>query len=436
MILNIHKSKIVATIVLISGSIYAVAPAQATTIIPYSPQIDILNTDSAMNTATSTSTSTNTTSINTKIGTSTDTGDATGSSTNAVNLLENSDSPTIAINALKVWQENGDFNRKLKKGSKGSDVMVLQIILKSLLNDKTKWTITNNFGPKTESALRSLQAKLNIPVTGELDTKTRLSVNDLMYGELCPTAVRKIGVDNMVESDFNKVFENLNRSTSIPLDYIPQDLTRVLNPIKTIGVMCVSERIVRHLDEMISDAKKQKMDIAITSSYRSAEMQKFLYSLWINKSGSAAKAGIAEAGHSEHQLGTTIDVSGKSIGYAGTSPSFANSKEGKWMAQNSYKYGFIMSYPNKKQKETGYIYEPWHFRYIGVDNAKDIFTDKITIQDFLNFSTATTSAPTTATSTATTSTSTAEKTINLPSSTSTNTDTNTNVNSSTTVRFI
>ncbi len=390
MISNIHKPNIVIAVFLISGSIWAISPAQASVTIPYSPQIDILNTNSMMNASTSTSTTTNTAAN-------------TATSTDAVSLLENTASPTIAINAIKVWQENGDFNRKLKRGSKGNDVMVLQIILKSLLNDKTKWTMTNNFGPKTESALRSLQAKLNVPITGELDTVTKSVVNELVYKELCPTAVRKIGVDNMVESDFNKVFENLNRSTSVPLDYIPQDLTRVLNPIKTIGVMCVSERIVRHLDEMIGDAKKQKLDIAITSSYRSAEMQKFLYSLWINKSGNAAKAGIAEAGHSEHQLGTTIDVSGKSIGYAGVSPSFANSKEGKWMAQNSYKYGFIMSYPDKKQKETGYIYEPWHFRYIGVDNAKDIFTDKITIQDFLNFSTATTTSssttPTTSTST-------------------------------------
>jgi D-alanyl-D-alanine carboxypeptidase len=320
---------------------------------------------------------------------------STGTSTNTTNLLENSDSPTISINAVKVWQENGEFNRKLKKGSNGNDVMVLQIILKSLTGDKTKWLINNHFGPKTESALRAVQAKLNIPVTGELDVTTRIIINNLVYKELCPTAVRKIGVDNMVESDFDKVFENLNRSTAVPLNYIPQDLTRVSNSIKTIGIMCVSDRIVRHLEEMISDAKKQKLDIAITSSYRSAEMQKFLYSMWINKSGNAAKAGIAEAGHSEHQLGTTIDVSGKSIGYAGVSPRFANSKEGKWMAQNSYKYGFIMSYPNKKQKETGYIYEPWHFRYIGVDNANDIFTEKITIQNFLSFTMATTSASTT-----------------------------------------
>ncbi len=435
MILNIHKSKAVTTIILIIASLCATASAQAIIIVPYSPQIDILNTNS---------TSTNSTSTDLIIKS----GDVGISTTNEISLLENSASSTIAINALKIWQENGDFNRKLKIGSKGNDVMVLQIILKSLLNDKTKWIITHNFGIKTESALESLQAKLNIPITGELDTTTRLAINDLMYNELCPMAVKKIGVDNMVENDLDKVFENLNRSTSVPLDYIPQDLTRISNPIKTIGVMCVSERIVRHLDEMIADAKKQKLDIAITSSYRSAKMQKFLYSLWVDKSGDAAKAGVAEAGHSEHQLGTTIDVSGKSIGYAGTSASFANSKEGRWMAQNSYKYGFIMSYPDKKQKETGYIYEPWHFRYIGVDNAKDIFTDKITIQDFLNFSTdtdATSSASTTSTpaslststiSSSTTSTSSIDINIKVPyASTSTEPYIN-DMGASTTARFI
>ena len=80
-----------------------------------------------------------------------------------------------------------------------------------------------------------------------------------------------------------------------------------------------------------------------------------------------------------------MDVTGKSIGYTGVSTAFAKSKEGKWMAKNSYKYGFIMSYPDKKQSETGYIYEPWHFRYIGVDNANDVFTEKIALHDFLNY---------------------------------------------------
>ena len=355
------------------SSFLTIKHAGATTS-PYSPFIDILN----------------------------------ASSTTNYNSLNNSSSSIIQINAVKVWQENGDFTRTLKKGSKGNDVLVLQIILKSLTNDKTKNSANGYFGPMTYNNLQTVQAKLNLPITGILDQATRLAINDLMFRELCPTAIRVIGQDNMVESDFDKVFENLNRSKSIPLNYIPHDLVRVPNSIKTIGIMCVSDRIIRHLQEMISDAKKQKLDIAITSSYRSADMQKFLYSMWINQSGAAAKAGIAEAGHSEHQLGTTIDVSGKSIGNAGVSPSFANSKEGKWMAQNSYKYGFIMSYPDKKQKETGYIYEPWHFRYIGVDNANDIFTEKITIQDFLNFSEVTTSTTsstlTSATSTMATST--------------------------------
>lgn len=335
--------------------VYILIPNIVNAMVPYSPDIYILNSSSTLN----------------------------------HQSLERSSSSIISINAVKVWQENGEFTRKLKKGSTGNDVRVLQIILKSLTDDKTKSPITNYFGLNTYNRLRVVQTKLGIPVTGELDKDTRDALNELVFKELCPTAMRVIKKDNLVESDFDKVFENLNRSTAIPLDYIPQDLVRVSDKIKTVGVMCVSERIVRHLDEMIADAKKENLDIAVTSSYRSADMQKFLYLMWINKSGVSAKAGIAEAGHSEHQLGTTVDVSGKSINYVGVSPRFATSKEGKWMAQNSYRYGFIMSYPDKKQKETGYIYEPWHFRYIGVDNANDIFTEKITIQDFLNFSTTT-----------------------------------------------
>jgi len=309
----------------------------------------------------------------------------------------------ITINSLKLWQENGEFQRELNNGSKGNDVLVLQSILKSINNDQRSNVVSGFFGPKTKASLSLLQTKLNLAVSGKLDEETKLKLNTIMFNELCPTVIRKIGVDNLVKSDFNNVFNNLDRLTSVPLDYIPEGLTLVPSTIKTIGVECVSDRVLRHLEEMVTDAKKQKLDIAITSSYRSADMQKFLYAMWVGQSGNAAKAGIAEAGHSEHQLGTTIDVSGKSIGYSGVNPSFAKSKEGEWMAQNSYKYGFILSYPSKKEKVTGYIYEPWHFRYIGVDNATDIFTDKITIQEYLNFSTGSTTEPTPTSSSATSS---------------------------------
>ena len=205
MTLDIPKSRIVIRISLLlvyltlSSQVFDSKPLYAITT-PYSPEIYILNASST-----------------------------------AASVLNKSSSSIVSINAVKVWQENGEFNRILKLGSKGNDVKVLQIILKSLTVDKTKNSTTGYFGPNTQKNLKIVQTKLSLPVTGELDSSTKMAINDLMFKELCPTSVRIIEENDLIKSDFDKVFENLNRSTAVPLDYIPQDLVRVSKDIKTIG---------------------------------------------------------------------------------------------------------------------------------------------------------------------------------------------------------
>lgn len=381
------KNPVLPAFVLLVSAIHIFPiTTDAQSIIPYSPSMQILNDDT--NSTLSKTISDKNTSRNTK---TTKTGTNIKNST-STNINKNPfETPLfdlyesiIPAGVTKLWQDNGGLKRNLKKGDKGDDVLIFQLIIRSLARSTDKNLATKNFGPKTEDLLKNVQASLGLTVTGKLDSDTRTKLNDLMLNEACPTAIHKTYSSGFIDPSANKMYENLNRKKSIPLDYIPQDLIKIPDNIKTTGIECVSNEILPRVEEMFSEAKKQGIDLAITSGYRSAETQKFLYSIWIKRAGESAKAGIAEAGHSEHQLGTTIDVSGKSIGYASASSRFGNSKEGKWMAENSYKYGFIMSYPDKKQKETGYIYEPWHFRFIGIDNAKDIFNQKITIQEFLS----------------------------------------------------
>ena len=93
------------------------------------------------------------------------------------------------------------------------------------------------------------------------------------------------------------------------------------------------------------------------------KIKKKVYLQWIETLGEEeAKRVSASPGASQHQLGTTIDFNSLDV-------SFAKSKQGQWLAENSYKYGFIMSYPEGQEKITGYRYEPWHFRYIGKEAA-------------------------------------------------------------------
>ena len=86
----------------------------------------------------------------------------------------------------------------------------------------------------------------------------------------------------------------------------------------------------------------------------------------------------ARPGHSEHQTGLSIDVMGSNNDYN----IFDKSKEFKWMKDNAHKYGFIMRYPKNKEYITGFKYEPWHYRYVGIDTAQKIYENNITLEEY------------------------------------------------------
>lgn len=131
-------------------------------------------------------------------------------------------------------------------------------------------------------------------------------------------------------------------------------------------------------NKMQAAAKVDGLNIYISSGFRSYSYQKTLYNNYVNRDGvTAADTYSARAGHSEHQSGLAFDVNT-------INDSFANTEEGKWLNDNCYKYGFILRYPNGKSDETGYQYEPWHFRYVGVELAEKLYNNGnwITVEDY------------------------------------------------------
>lgn len=131
-------------------------------------------------------------------------------------------------------------------------------------------------------------------------------------------------------------------------------------------------------NNMQAAAKVDGLNIYISSGFRSYSYQKTLYNNYVNRDGvAAADTYSARAGHSEHQSGLAFDVNT-------INDSFANTEEGKWLNDNCYKYGFILRYPNGKSEETGYQYEPWHFRYVGVELAEKLYNNGnwITVEDY------------------------------------------------------
>ena len=101
-----------------------------------------------------------------------------------------------------------------------------------------------------------------------------------------------------------------------------------------------------------------------------------MYDRYVKRDGKK-KADIysARPGYSEHQTGLCTDINT-------VDSSFANTKEAKWLADNSYKYGFILRFPKGKEDITGYKYEPWHYRYVGEETAKIIYDEDLTLEEY------------------------------------------------------
>lgn len=122
--------------------------------------------------------------------------------------------------------------------------------------------------------------------------------------------------------------------------------------------------------------KDSGYDMSIVSGFRSYEKQQQTYKYWCGIDGEAtASRYSAKPGHSEHQTGLAMDISSLKRTYADTD-------EGKWLAENCWKYGFIIRYPKNSEKITGYVYEPWHVRYLGKSLAKMVHDSGLTLEEF------------------------------------------------------
>lgn len=132
--------------------------------------------------------------------------------------------------------------------------------------------------------------------------------------------------------------------------------------------------------QLVDDAEKEGYYIRNNSAYRSYDTQNGLYNYYKQEHGLTwADKWSARPGHSEHQTGLALDVGVKDIYSLGK---FESSKEFVWMKENSYRYGFILRYPQGKEYITGYGYEPWHYRYVGLEAANYIHQNDITFEEY------------------------------------------------------
>ena len=165
--------------------------------------------------------------------------------------------------------------------------------------------------------------------------------------------------------------------------YAPSDLRSTADAGLNGGYK-VRSLVIADLAAMAAAAKAAGARFSVQSAYRSYATQQSTFQYWVDLHGyERALTESARAGHSEHQLGTTLDLRSYGGGAPWDVKDWATTKAGKWIAANAWKYGFVLSYPKGKSDVTCYDYEPWHVRYVGKARAAAIHGTGLTYREYL-----------------------------------------------------
>lgn len=197
------------------------------------------------------------------------------------------------------------------------------------------------------------------------------------------------GIKTAKDSEKNQWYLKLvNAKTPLDKENLPE-ITTV--PIQG-GVYTVDERIIQDLEQMLSDAYNAGRTPVVCSAYRDWDTQTMLFQNKIarvtqekgltgTEAETEAATVVARPGTSEHQLGLAVDITAST--YTNLDEGQMETEDQQWLMENCWKYGFILRYPVDKTEITGVIFEPWHYRYVGKEAAKEITEQGITLEEYL-----------------------------------------------------
>lgn len=186
-------------------------------------------------------------------------------------------------------------------------------------------------------------------------------------------------IDGYHIKDGDYLYALVSKSTYLGR-YEPTDLVAL--PLNLSSrQMTLRQEALDHLIEMADDAATDGVRLIVVSAYRSYETQETIFARNVARAGAEeANRFSARPGQSEHQLGTAIDFGGTNADF---DAAYGETAAGQWLFAHAHHYGFIMSYPKDSEHITGYIYEPWHFRYIGQEAAQEWKESDLTLVEFL-----------------------------------------------------
>ena len=173
-----------------------------------------------------------------------------------------------------------------------------------------------------------------------------------------------------------------NRAPAVPVTLVKPDVTPTSEAVSENIYM--RPEAAQALESLFGGAAQAGLTLYATSGFRSYSTQKAIFDRKAAERGeTAANRSVAKAGYSEHQTGLAMDIEGQSTLNTGLTEAFGESPEGIWVAQHCHEYGFIIRYPEDKTDITGYIYEPWHLRYVGLEAAQEITELDVTLEEYI-----------------------------------------------------
>lgn len=177
----------------------------------------------------------------------------------------------------------------------------------------------------------------------------------------------------------------VNKENWLPRWYVPCELVepnvefvKDANPESKF----LTKECALALEKLVKKAKKQKIILFAVSGYRSYRRQNEIFKLNLRKDREKANRYSAKPGQSEHQTGFAIDITCESCDFK-LIEEFAKTKEYIWLKENVHKFGFVIRYPEGKEEITGYLFEPWHLRYVGKELAKELCEKNLTLEEYI-----------------------------------------------------
>ncbi len=241
---------------------------------------------------------------------------------------------------------------------------------------------------KTPTATEEYHTNIVLPIINDLNIHLSNFVEfeqlqDMLY-HLYTTEYNfiKNTIGNTISPD--SLYVLCNKLNHLPNNYIPENLA--IPNIKSTAAGEVDKRYVREimaiaLEGLFAAAAEENLDLFCASGYRSYDTQVSVYNYHVDTKGlEAADKVSARPGHSEHQTGLAMDVTCAAINYK-LEEILGELDEGIFIAQHAHEYGLIIRYPKDKVNITGYNYEPWHLRYVGIELATFLYENQLTLEE-------------------------------------------------------